>query len=317
MKVHIVTGDRHEVERHYRELRESFFGSDPECVVDAVDRDRVHAELMSGSFFVSKKLVHLDSALFDSDWTDALARWAPHVAPRSDRLLVVRDVGASLDRRRLSRFKKSDDVVLVHFDELKSPKDAARFAYAHLKKRGAGADPGAVELLVRIVGNNRGLIASEIDKLMSVANRLTTNYVAACAFPSGGEAAHMILYSALADGDEITARSQTCDLLAEGIAPLALLASIVKILSATLAGAAPYHAERNVWNEAWMGPEKAKKVTTFMANIYRRLFERMGEKRILNTIEKSVDSLAALRLSADRDVEKTRVDRIVGEICRE
>ena len=317
MKVHVITGDRHETERSFRELRSKFFGDSPQNVIEVEDCARAHAELMCGSLFVSKALVHIRSSLIDPEWIAQIIKWAPHLSPREDRLLVVRDVGSSLDRRKISKLKRNDDVVLLHFDELKKPRDAVQFAVSYMKEKRYSADAGAIELLVRIVGNDRGLIVSEIDKLMSVANRLTMKYVTACAFPSGAEGTHIELYMALGEGNEIIARKQVAELMADGIPPLAILGSIMKILSVTMAGPEQYGVEQNKLNESWMGSEKPKKVTTFMRNIYVKIFERMGRERILNVMTTYGASLAAIRLSLNGDIEKTRVDQLIGEICRE
>lgn len=313
----VITGDPHEAMSRYRSVRAEFFGDSPEQVIEALDPDRVHAELMSGSLFGGKKLVYLDSALFDAKWLASILKWAPMLDGRSDRMLVVRDVAKPLDRRRLAKLKKAPGVELVHFSDLKTAREAMDFAYSYMSENGFEADPGAVELLVKIVGHDRGVIASEIDKLMSAAQRLTMKYVANCAFPSSGETVHFKLYSALADGDEIEARAQAAQMTADGIPPLAVLASMVKLLATTMAGPETYDVEQNELNEGWIGTGKPKKVSKFMANIYHKIFERMGERRILNTIAQSGDSIAVLRLSMNPDMETTRVDHIIGEICRE
>jgi len=312
-----MTGDHYEVERHYRKEREIFFGAGSYDVVDVTECDRAYAELMSGSLFGSKRLVHLDSVLFNSDWAEFIANVSPAAAGRDDRLFVVRDVGASLDRRKLAKLKKLDSVLFWHCDGLKDASQAFVFVFDYCRMKGIDHDRDALELLVKMVGNDRGLIASELDKLASLGKRITERFVSSCAFFSSGDGAHFVLYSALASGDEALAREQVAVMLSNGIPPLAVLSSIVKLLSTTVAGPTRYKFERNEMNESWIGSAKPKKTSAFMAKIYEKMFVRMGEERILNTIAQSADSLAAIRLSANLDIEKERVDRIVGEICRE
>jgi len=315
MKIYFITGDHYEVDRQYHELRSDFFGTDQHVVVDVDDCDRAFAELMTPSLFGSKKLVRLDSSLFDKDWMELITRCAVYDNPL--RTMVVRDVGKSLDRRKLGKLKKVDNVVFCHSALLDRRDDAVGFALKHCGATGVEFDRDAVELLVAVVGIDRGLLASEIDKLASLKVRLTKSIVSTYAFPSSHECAHFILYSAIADGREADAREQTALLMSDGIPALAILASILKLLSTTAAGAHRYIPVRNELNEEWMGSEQVKDATAFMANIYRRIFERMGEERILNMIEQSTAGLAALRLSSVVDIEKTRVDRLIGAICRE
>jgi len=309
-----LTGDRFETGRNYRGVREKFFEADPEEIVDVQDCDRAYAEIMFGSIFGTKRLVHLDSSLYDTDWNDLIIRIAPRID--NTRLMVIRDVEKSLDRRKLSKLKKIPNVLFRHFDELKNQHESISFAQEFCRETGTEYDRDAVELLVAMVGNNRGLIASEIEKLALPGKKLTRRYVAACAFPSSHDAAHFVLYMAIADGNEVEIREQTSMMMSDGIPPLVIIASTVKLLSCAIAGN-QYVVERNERNESWMGAEKRKPDTPFMSNIYRRIFERIGERRILTAIAESADSLAALRLSSDPDMEKTRVDRMIGTICRE
>ena len=309
-----LTGDRFETGRSYRSVREKFFGADPEEIVNVQDCDRAHAEIMFGSLFGTKRLVHLDSSLYDTEWNELIIG----IAPRIDgtRLMVIRDVEKSLDRRKLSKLKKIPNVLFWHFDELKNQRESVLFIQELCREAGIESDRDAAELLAAMVGDNRGLIASELEKLALPGKRLTRRYVAACAFPSSHDAAHFVLYMAIADGKEVEIREQTSMMMSDGIPPLVIIASVVKLLSSAVAGNG-YAVERNERNESWMGTEKGKSETPFMSNIYRRTFERIGERRILTAIAESTDSLAALRLSSDPDMEKTRVDRMIGAICQE
>jgi len=315
MKIIFITGDHHEVECEYHRLKSEFFGTDPHVVAGVECFNRAFAELMTPSLFGSKKLVHLDSLQFDKEWIPLIVRCATEDNPL--RMMVVRDVSKTLDRRKLGKLKKVENVEFRHYAPLERRDDAFGFAWNHCSAAGIECDRDAIDLLVAVVGNDRGLLASEIDKLAPLKVRLTKSCVATYAFPSSHECAHFVLYGALADGRESEARDQVELLMSDGIPALSVIASIVKLLATTAAGANRYVPVQNDLNKDWLGEEKIKNATPFMANIYRRMFERMGEKRILNTIEQSAAGLAALRLSSDVDVEKTRVDRLIGEICRE
>jgi len=312
-----ITGDRYVASHTYSEVKSQFFGSDDEDVVDITDIKTARIELLSASLFSSKRMLHLDSSLFNADWLSLIIKCATHIP--GDRMLVVRDIGKSLDRRKIGKLKKINEVEFRHCAPLGKHSDAVSFAYSYCDSLGLTHVGNSVRKMVMLTGNDRGLIASEIDKMATVGTKMTERYVEGCVFPSSSEAVHFMLYNALAEGHIRKAMDQFNGMVYEGIPAISILGSIVKLLSGALVenSGTGYVVPINERNESWMGKDKPKKKSGFMKTICRKIFARMGEKHILNTISKATVGLSALRLASNPAMEKTRVDQLIGAICQE
>jgi DNA polymerase-3 subunit delta len=214
---------------------------------ETLDVARLPELLQGGSLFASERLVVLRDAGKNRALWEALGDWAERVPDE-----VTLAIPESAPDKRTRAYKQLQKYGKLHdFPELNEP-ELARWASATAKVEGATLDAKTAAYLVRHVGTNQWLLASELSKLIAAGDDITQARVDELVEPSPQASAFELLDAVLqgqqAKAAELLIRLKTSEdpyklygLLVSQIQTLAVVATAIGKTPDTIAKEAGIH----------------------------------------------------------------------------
>jgi DNA polymerase-3 subunit delta len=166
---------------------------------EAVDVSRLSELLQGGSLFAAERLIVMRDATKNKALWEALSDWAERVP--DEVTLVMLESSADKRTRTYKQLQKHGKI--HDFPELNEP-ELARWAGMTAKAEGVTLDSRTAAYLVRQVGTNQWLLASELHKLIASGGDITTAKIDELVEPSPQTSAFELLDTVL-QGQQVKA----------------------------------------------------------------------------------------------------------------